>query len=59
MLAYAMLWKNDREMRREEAPLATNDGQVIRADPVGHAITAGASSDMLAPRSGVTPRWTG
>lgn len=59
MLAYALLWKNDREMRRKEAPLATNDGQVIRADPAGHAITAGASSDMLAPRSGVTPRWTG
>ena len=59
MLAYVMLWKNDREMRREEAPLPTNAGQVIRADPAGPAITAGASSDMLAPRSGVTPRWTG
>jgi O-Antigen ligase len=59
MLAYVMLWKNDREMRREETPLESSDGQVIRADPMGRAITAGASSDMLAPRPGVTARWTG
>jgi len=50
----------EKALRTSEQGLnPASDGQVIQADLMGRAITAGASSDTLAPRSGVTPRWTG
>jgi hypothetical protein len=48
VLAYALLWKNDRELRSQPTALAGADGQAIQADSGLHGITAGAPIGMLA-----------
>jgi hypothetical protein len=46
MLAYALLWKNDRELQRQDAP--PEETPAVQADGWRPGITAGVANGMLA-----------
>ena len=54
MLAYTLLWKNDRELQRQDAPSEETGGPAIQAR---HGITAGAATGCspTAGRGDTTP----